>query len=186
MEPPAVNRHPKTDEFIEIAERLHAALSAVVVNGKPTEEPGKTGASAPKKEDKKDDIPAFWRICGAAALSITAMVAVTLYIQLSNSVAGLRSELNSLRDHNHEVVRKDDYNSRNLAIAATIKELQANNAATLELWKERATTQERQLEENKQTIRALEREVQQLRERLTLLERQPTEPSRTKPPVPPK
>lgn len=187
MTPPPhpFDQKEQAEDFREIAERLHLALSAVVTNGKPPAPDGKPEPAAPaKKEDKKDEIPAFWRICGAALVSVTAMVAVTLYIQLSNTVGSLRAELNSIRDHNHDLVRKDDYNSRNLAIAATIKELQASNAAALELQKERALAHERQMkvlqDENKLTVRELEREVQRLRERLAVLENKEAESSKSR------
>jgi gas vesicle protein len=172
METP-VNRLHKDEDLREIAERLHAALSTVVANGKAPEPEAKASV---KPAETKDDhqIPAFWRICGATLVSVAAMVAVTLYIQLSNQVGSLRGDLNALRDQNHDLVRTDDYNSRNLAIAATIKEVQASNAAAMEFWKERTLSLERQInalqEENKRTVRELDREVQKLRERLAVLE----------------
>lgn len=169
-----LNRRSKEEDFREVAERLHAALSAVVANGAPAAADEKHAA---KKEESKSDgnIPAFWRIFGATLLSVAAMVAVTLYIQVSNQLGTVRGELNSLRDQAHDLVRTDDYNSRNLAIAATIKEVQASSAAAMEFWKERALALERQTtalqEENKRT----DREVQKLRERLAVLENRPGE-----------
>ncbi len=191
MEPQSLDRKGQTEDFREIAERLHAALSAVVSNGKPLPLEVKTEpVISSEKKEKKDEVPAFWRICGAALVSVTAMVAVTLYIQLSNQLGTLRAELNALRGQNHDLVRKDDYNSRNLAIAATIKEVQASNSAALELWKERALVQERLMksvqDEYKQTVRELEREVQKLRERLAVLENKESESSKPKPRLLPK
>ena len=63
-------------------------------------------------------------------------------------------------------------------MANSIKEVQANNAAALDLWRERALVLDRQIkadaEEYKQQAKDLTKELQRLRERLAVVEsRQP-------------
>ena len=130
-------------------------------------------AAAPAARGE-EGTPLFWRIFGTTVLSIASLVAVTLYQQLSGAVSELRNECHALSESCGDLVKKDEYNSHNLAVANSLKEVQANNAAALDLWRERALELERQIkadeEEYKQQSRDLSRELQRLRERLAVLE----------------
>ena len=149
--------------------------ASVLVAESPREPVPAAKPEEPKKTSKPEEqIPLFWKLCSAALLSVTAMLAVTLYTQLSNSISSLRNELSTIRDRHNTLVDKDDYNSRNIAIAATIKEFQANNSASQELWRERASLLDREIKSNgddaKQELRELARELERLRERLAIME----------------
>jgi hypothetical protein len=133
-------------------------------------------AAAPAARGE-EGTPLFWRIFGTTILSIAALVAVTLYQQLSGAVAELRVKCQAISESSGDLVKKDEYNSHNLAVANSLKEVQANNAAALDLWRERARELERQIkldkDEYKQQLRELARESQRLRERLAVLESRP-------------
>jgi hypothetical protein len=141
---------------------------------------GHPPAPPPKEEER---LPLFWRIFGSTVLSIAALVAVTLYQQVMSSLNEIRSDQNRLNQDHGELIKKDEFNSRILAVASSIKELQAANAAALDVWRERAAMLERQVkaaeEERKQLAREHARELQWLRERLAVVEGQ----QRTAPPT---
>ncbi len=163
------------------------------------EEPARPAPLPAEKEEPKeskgpspDNLPLFWRMCSAALVSITAMVAVTLYLQLSNNLATMRGEVRALAEDHVGLVRKDDYGTRNIAVAATIKETQVRyeesekRAARLEKElreaREEARGRNREAEERWQQRHEklekdhqlrqerLEKEIQQMRERLAVLE----------------
>jgi hypothetical protein len=118
--------------------------------------------------------PVFWRIFGTTVLSIAALVAVTLYQQLSGGIGDLRNECRSLSDACGDMVKKDEFNNRSLVVANSIKEAQANNSAAADLWKERALALERQIKANEdkyeQQARDMSKDLQRLHERLAIVE----------------
>jgi hypothetical protein len=133
-------------------------------------------APPPKGEDR---LPIFWRIFGSTVLSIAALVAITLYQQVTSSLNELRNDQIRLNQDHGDLIKKDEFHGRVMTLSNGIKELQAANAAAADVWRERAASLERQLkageDERKQMTREHAREMQWLRERLAALEgRQPT------------
>jgi hypothetical protein len=132
---------------------------------------GHAPAPAPKGEDR---LPIFWRIFGSTVLSIAALIAVTLYQQVTSSIHELQGDHNRLSQDYGDLVKKDDFHTRITALSQNLKELQAANTTATDLWRERATLLERQLkaeeEERKQMAREYTHEVQRLGERLAVLE----------------
>ena len=70
--------------------------------------------SAPKHDEKKDEekMSLFWRVFGGTILSIVALVAITLYNSLANSIGDLRSELSREREARTALAKKDDVDAR--------------------------------------------------------------------------
>jgi chromosome segregation ATPase len=136
----------------------------------------------PREKKSDDGVPMFWRMCSAATLSITALVLVTGYNQLTSTTGSLRQEITALRsqldalknDASNNLVKKEDFNQRLLATAALIEKAQASTKASLEAWKERNQEQERSLRsalaDLKKELRDAQIENQQLRERLASVE----------------
>jgi DNA repair exonuclease SbcCD ATPase subunit len=159
-----------------------------------------TGGSNDTPAGGEARISLFWRVFGGTLLSIAALVAVTVYQQLTNGLNDLRGEqghlntdlrkdLSRLSEAQADLVKKDDYNSRLRSVWDGIKDLQADKSTVTAL-KERLAVL-RQLfqtaeEERKDLIHQLQqlrevkaaeedrkellRELQRLRERLALLE----------------
>ena len=65
-------------------------------------------------EPKKDEehVSIFWRLFGGTILSIVALVTITLYNNMSSSIADLRTDLSHEREARAELVKKDDFNTR--------------------------------------------------------------------------
>lgn len=133
-------------------------------------EPG-TVAKPAKTEERAS---AFWHFFGTTLLSISALIAITLYQQLSNGLNEVRSEVKSISETSSDLVKKEEFTNRSLRLSNSLKELQANNAAAMDLWRERAALLDRQLQasqnEHKQQTKELTRELQRLRERLAVVE----------------
>jgi hypothetical protein len=152
--------------------------SEILRAGAPAEGHGHAPPPPPKGEER---LPVFWRIFGSTVLSIAALVAITLYQQVTCSLNELRNDQNRLNQDHGDLIKKDEFHSRVMALSNGIKELQAANAAAADVWRERAASLERQLkageDERKQMAREHAREMQWLRERLAAVEgRQPTAP----------
>jgi hypothetical protein len=155
-----------------VVETLRAALSVLAgQQGGAKEEKPEARKTRP---EKPPTVSVFWELCTAALFSVASLVGLTLYTQMANDVNGLNSSVNMLRERTNDMVRKDDYTSRNLAVVATLKEVQASNKEALAHYKERLQAQERLLKEAQarfeQQVKDLEREVLRLRERLAALE----------------
>jgi hypothetical protein len=146
--------------------------------------------AAPAKGEERGSV--FWRVCGGTVLSIVALVAVTLYQQLSAGVNELRSsvaaintdlrkDLTQLGQAHADVVKKDEFNGRLTTVWASIKELQPLAGAVGSL-KERALVRDQQekadaevKEQLRKQVTALEAAVTVLKERLTVREQQAKE-----------
>jgi hypothetical protein len=163
-----------------LVEMLRSALAVVAQQQHKAEEEKEKKAAHPRE----DTTPLFWKLCSAALMSVAAMIAVTLYNQLSSSVGSLRNELHSLRERSGDLVRKDEYNNRNVALAATIQRVEANNKANLARWEkdiQKAENQQhRTASDLRLEIKQLERDLQHLRERLSALEREGPAPANPK------
>jgi hypothetical protein len=133
-------------------------------------EPG-TVAKPAKPEERAS---AFWHFFGTTLLSISALIAITLYQQLSNGLNEVRSEVKSISETSSDLVKKEEFTNGSLGLSNSLKELQANNTAAMDLWRERAALLDRQVQagqdEHKQQVKELTRELQRLRERLAVVE----------------
>jgi DNA repair exonuclease SbcCD ATPase subunit len=83
-------------------------------------------------EPKKDEehMSLFWRVFGGTILSIVALVAMTLYNNLTSSVSDLRADLNREREARADLVKKDDFNNR---VTSVYERLRGIDAVKVEL-----------------------------------------------------
>jgi hypothetical protein len=143
--------------------------------------------AAPGKGEERGSV--FWRVCGGTVLSIVALVAVTLYQQLTAAVNELRSsvaaintdlrkDLTQLGQAHADLIKKDEFNGRITTVWTSIKELQALSGAVGTL-KERALVRDQQekadaevKEQLRKDVQTLEAAVTVLKERLTVREQQ--------------
>jgi hypothetical protein len=84
----------------------------------------------PAREGKSDEkISIFWRVFGGTLLSISALVIMTAYTNLSGSISDLRKDINQEIEKRSEYARKDDLNSRVMAQWSAIKDIQTATGA---------------------------------------------------------
>src|SRR5207245_1250135 len=69
-------------------------------------------ADAPAPAKSEERLSIFWRVFGGTILSITALVCVTLYNQLSNGLNDLRGEVARLTEAKGDLLRKDEFAGR--------------------------------------------------------------------------
>ena len=69
-----------------------------------------SGMAPPKKDE--EHISVFWRVFGGTILSIVALVSITLFNNMSSSIADLRAEISREREARAELVKKDEFNTR--------------------------------------------------------------------------
>jgi hypothetical protein len=142
---------------------------------------------APAKGEERGSV--FWRVCGGTVLSIVALVAVTLYQQLTAGVnelrttvaainTDLRKDLTQLGQGNADLVKKDEFNGRLTSVWNSIKELQSLSGTVGSL-KERALVRDQQdktdaesKEQMRKEVQTLEAAVTVLKERLTVREQE--------------
>lgn len=86
--------------------------------------------SGAKAEPKKDEehISVFWRVFGGTILSIVALVALTLFNNVSSSITDLRNEVAREREARAELVKKDEFSTRNTAMYERIRGVDAVKA----------------------------------------------------------
>lgn len=102
-------------------------------------------SSAKAAETGDEKVSLFWRVFGGTILSMVALGAITLYNNISSSIAELRAELNRERDARAELVKKEEFNSRTSnqyerirsfeglkGEHEALKERVSNNAATVD------------------------------------------------------
>ncbi len=142
---------------------------------------------APAKSEERGSV--FWRVCGGTVLSIVALVAVTLYQQLTAAVNELRSsvaavntdlrkDLTQLGQGHADLVKKDEFNGRLTKVWDSLKEMPALANAVGSL-KERALLRDQQekadaeaKDQLRKEVQALEAAMTVLKERLTVREQQ--------------
>lgn len=128
-------RGSRDQELTAEMETLRAADAA----GRATDEP----PAKPKKSDE-ESISLFWRVFGGTILSITALVAITLYNNISTSISELRAEVARLNEAKGDFAKKDDVNG--LRLQATTH---AGYRAEIDSLKERASKYRTELEDAK-------------------------------------
>jgi archaellum component FlaC len=97
-------------------------------------------SSAGKPGEKKDEekMSLFWRVFGGTILSIAALVGITLFNNIYSNIGDLRAELNREREARAELVRKDEFNTRNTSVYDRIRALDGLKA-DMEGLRERVT-----------------------------------------------
>lgn len=163
-------------------EELIRQTEALLAENQRLQEAARPDKKEEKKEKKPEDgMPLFWKLCSAALLTVTAMVVVTLYNQLSLSSGQVRADLGAVRNDigqmRNELVSKEDYNLRLERTVEAIKELQAGSKAAMENWRERTAEHKSLAADLRQLLRESERELQMLRERVSAFERRETAPA---------
>lgn len=83
--------------------------------------------SAAKAEPKKDEehISLFWRVFGGTILSVVALVAITLYNNMATNISELRGEVSREREARADLLKKDEFNTRNTAMYERIRAIDA-------------------------------------------------------------
>jgi hypothetical protein len=77
----------------------------------------------------EERISVFWRVFGGTLLSIAALVVVTVYQQVSGSLADLRGGLERLNESRADLVKAGDFNTRMTSVWTSVKDLQTAAAA---------------------------------------------------------
>jgi len=96
----------------------------------------------PQKEEEK--ISPFWRIFGGTLISISALVAITMYNGMNGSIVELRSEISRLNIAKADSAKKDD-----LGILRTQVSVIAGYRTEIDSLKERATKYRSDIDEGK-------------------------------------
>jgi hypothetical protein len=175
--PKRINRSDDHSAFTNSERQLILAAESLRV--------GQTPVRDGKKDEKVGDerISVFWRVFGGTILSICALVVITAYQWLANSIHEVRSDVSRLRESSGEYIKNNEFNTRTTTLWNRVQELQsANTSVTVLTAKLNAAEQQiTGLEvERKETAR----EMQQLRERLAKLEgRDESKPSKAAAPL---
>jgi chromosome segregation ATPase len=77
------------------------------------------------KKNKEEHISLFWRVFGGTIISISSLIVITLYNNISSSISDIRNDLNKERDARADLVKKDDFNTRSTAIFDRIRSMDA-------------------------------------------------------------
>ena len=86
---------------------------------------GESRPTSPRDHTHPDErLSMFWRVFGGTILSILALVAVTLYNNLTSTINELRSEVNRVNEARAELVKKEEFNSRSQAMWDRLQTLQ--------------------------------------------------------------
>lgn len=81
-------------------------------------------AEAGNPEEK---ISLFWRVFGGTILSIVALVAITLFNNLNSTISELRGELHKQNEKLADLVKKDEFNTRQTSLYERLQGLQTQN-----------------------------------------------------------
>jgi DNA repair exonuclease SbcCD ATPase subunit len=133
-------------------------------------EPRTEGPADAKSEDRW---ATFWKLCGATLLSITALVLITVYNQFSSSINELRVSLNQTNLACAELVKNEEFKTRNTSIWNKIQELQTLNATITGLSErlKAAEDMHRHLQTNdKEVSAALQNGLANAKDRLSILD----------------
>ncbi len=124
-------------------------------------------APSSKSEER---ISLFWRVFGGTLLSITALVAITIYQQFTSSINELRNQIEKAAESRGDYVKKDEFNTRMTTVWGRISE--PKEGGTVTALREKITVQEQQLKSAEDDRKEMQRELQALRERIAKLEGQ--------------
>lgn len=82
-----------------------------------------SGPASKKSAKDEEKVSLFWRLFGGTILSITSLVLITLYNNLSTGISDLRADLNKQRDAMVDLVKKDDFTARSTKIFDRVNNL---------------------------------------------------------------
>jgi hypothetical protein len=139
-----------------------------------------TAPTAAQVDPAAQDRPAegkFWRIVGATAVAVVAMIGVASYLHLQSQIAAQRQELSALNRELRkdlaaigggyaDAVKKDDHTTRMRSVWDTLKDLRADRS-DLTTMKERCALLTEAYRAGEEDRRALAAEVRRLRESKT-------------------
>jgi chromosome segregation ATPase len=106
--------HPREDRAAD----LGAAFAAVH---------SKTEEKSAKNDEEKLSI--FWRVFGGTILSITALVAVTVYNNMATNISELRTEINRMHEARGDYVKKEEYQNQISKLADNTQQLINHNSS---------------------------------------------------------
>jgi hypothetical protein len=131
---------------------------------------------APAKANE-ERISLFWRIFGGTILSIVALVVITAYQSVSNSIVDLRNSISHLNEMKADFVKKDENAASRTRTWDRITEIQKEAAAanasaqqSLTALQEKSVARDQQLKQIEDERKELLKEVQSLRERVARIE----------------
>jgi hypothetical protein len=131
-------------------------------------------ASFDRNPEKHDPAPLFWRMFGSSVMAIACALGIVLYLQVTQSISSIRSDVTVLREGYVQLVPRSEYSKGHSQVSSEIQALQARNVTALEIWVSRVSELERRIERMRTDhiaqMEALQREQQQLRERMAVLE----------------
>jgi DNA repair exonuclease SbcCD ATPase subunit len=81
-------------------------------------------AARTRDSHPEERLSLFWRVFGGTALSIAALVAITIYNNLTTNINELRAEISRVNEARAELVKKEEFNSRNQNMWDRIQALQ--------------------------------------------------------------
>jgi DNA repair exonuclease SbcCD ATPase subunit len=111
-----------------------------------------------KHADGDEKISLFWRVFGGTILSITALIGITLYNNLSTSISELRTELSRVNEARGELVKKEEFNARTQNVWERVQSLQELRVTVTTLKEQLAGYGEKKIE------------FQAVQDKLTLIE----------------
>ena len=116
----------------------------------------------------EEKLSLFWRVFGGTILSIVALVAITLYQQLTGSIAELRANLAHLSEIQAEMIKKDEVENRFNTVWTSFRDVETSLPAV------KTTVQqlETRLHSSEDSGKELCRSLLNLRERVAVLEAQ--------------
>ncbi len=127
---------------------MDPAVVSEVMRSAAANTPGFTGE---KKDEEKMSL--FWRVFGGTILSIVALVSVTLFNNISSSIADLRTEIGRERDARNALAKKEDMDSRVKSLYERIRTVEAYKSE-IEAVKERTSANAMNLESAKKDLGA--------------------------------
>jgi hypothetical protein len=131
----------------------------------------------PPAKPGDEKVSLFWRIFGGTILSIVALVIITAYQSVTNSITDLRTSISHLNEAKAEFVKKDEYSGSRTRTWDRMSEIQKEAASAtattqqaLTALQEKSVARDQQFKQMEEERKELLKEVQSLRERLARVE----------------
>ena len=150
----------------------------------------KNGVHHQPPEKSEEKVSLFWRIFGGTILSIVALVVITAYQSVSNSISDLRTSIAHVNEAKAELVKKDEYSASRQRTWDKITEIQKESAThansahqAITALQEKSTLRDQKLKQMDEGRKELVKEVASLRERLARVEatKAPAKPTKPAP-----
>jgi hypothetical protein len=162
---------PPDPQFVEAVRSVLAHLAS---EQHPTDAPladptSKNAKTDEAKKPRRVSLPS-WQLVGALLVVVVAFVGMFIYMRLTRDLGSSRKELGRLRRElgllRTEVVRKEEFNSRNLSAHALIREAQLSGRMAADAGLQRQQEQNEALAELRLLLEDLQRDAKRFRERL--------------------